>query len=174
MLLPQLAIPGIQKVIRSSLKPVFEDARKDGIDLSNPPADFQDWLQNPPGRIGDQLGAVKPNTYNSRATCLSRMYERLKELGAVRHNPLDGLLVAVPGEPELIHVQAITRQFIRRRNPNREWIALQARQPARLRLLVRPHLDQQPGVVIQSPTRSDARVEGVSYLAFWRQLSSEK
>ncbi|MDP9765115.1 hypothetical protein [Deinococcus enclensis] len=91
VLLPLLEIPGVQKVLRSNLKPVFEDAREDGIDLSRPPADMHVWLQKPLGRIGDELGAAKPNTYNARATALSRMYERLRALGAVTANPVDGL-----------------------------------------------------------------------------------
>lgn len=90
-LLPVLELPGLQKVLRSNLKPVFEDARSDGLDLTRPPADFHDWLQKPLGRIGEDLNAAKPNTYNARATSLSRLYARLRELGVVSANPLDGL-----------------------------------------------------------------------------------
>ncbi|CAM3372584.1 hypothetical protein DEDE109153_13795 [Deinococcus deserti] len=90
-LLPLVQLPGIQKVLRSNLKTTFEDARADNIDLSRPPADFHDWLLKPLGRIGDEQNAAKPNTYNARATSLSRLYERFRELGVVPANPLDGL-----------------------------------------------------------------------------------
>lgn len=92
-LLPLLQLPGRQTVLRSNLKNIFEDAHLDKIDLLHPPeaSEFHIWLQKPLQRIRDEQGAAKPNTFNTRATTLSRMYIRLQELELIFKEPLRGL-----------------------------------------------------------------------------------
>lgn len=92
-LLPLLQLPGRQAVLRSNLKNIFEDAHLDKLNLLDPPPipEFHLWLQKPLQRIRDEEGVAKPNTFNTRATTLSRMYARLYELGLLKNEPLRGL-----------------------------------------------------------------------------------
>lgn len=82
--------------LHSNLKPTFQDAKAQNINLLHPgdKQAFHTWLLTGPlARIGDELGAAKPNTINSRATALSRLYRRLIELNYLEENPLDGIIL---------------------------------------------------------------------------------
>lgn len=75
--------------VRSNLKPIFQDAQEDGIDLLHPPEDFHAWLLDGPlSRIGAERGVARSNTINARASALSRLYLRLEDQGVIQVHPL--------------------------------------------------------------------------------------
>lgn len=90
---------GLQRVrqsaaVRSNLKPTFQDAQEQGVNLLHPGdlPTFQRWLLTGPlSRLGDVRGAAKANTINARASALSRLYTQLTEQGHLDTHPLRGL-----------------------------------------------------------------------------------
>ncbi|MPY68112.1 recombinase XerD [Deinococcus sp. SDU3-2] len=76
----------------SNLRPFFEHAEETGTDLLHPPEDFHGWLAVPL-TLSRKAGVsrISNNTYNARATALSRLYAALRQQGAVRYNPVHDL-----------------------------------------------------------------------------------
>lgn len=120
-----------QHTVRSTLKWIFEAAERDGINLLNPPEDFQAWLGAPLGETRTGPDTAKPNTVRTRLTLLGAMYRALHEEGLIHRDPLYGFkrppaqrklnylpsraaierLIAQAEEPEMrAALQLITRQ----------------------------------------------------------------
>ncbi|GMA14326.1 hypothetical protein E5F05_02150 (plasmid) [Deinococcus metallilatus] len=89
-LLPDLHTrsPSSRKITHSNLKPVFEQAKKDHLDLLHPPADFQAWLYAPLRRTIHGEHTASPRTVHTRASLLARLYRLLEREGLFHGEPL--------------------------------------------------------------------------------------
>lgn len=89
ILQPHLGLPHAD--LRNRLRPIFEQASLDQLDLLQPPGDFHHWLQ--PALLVNYKGSTpaKPNTILARLSTLSSMYAYLIQLGLLRENPLQGM-----------------------------------------------------------------------------------
>lgn len=86
---PQMAWP--PKQLHANLRPIFNAASSDQINLLHPPADFQTWLQTPLRQTVRGPMTAKPNTINARTATLSALYNHLIDEGLLLTHPLRGL-----------------------------------------------------------------------------------
>lgn len=81
--------------LRANLRPVFEAAQTEELDLLHPPADFHDWLQTPLRQI--QTGGVaRANTIRARYATLKQLYDVLIDLELITDNPAHGCPMPPP------------------------------------------------------------------------------
>ena len=73
------------------LRPFFDHAPADGVNLQTPDAEFMAWVERRAleGRHG---GEVKANTVRARLSALHRLYDHLIEEGLLQTNPLRGVV----------------------------------------------------------------------------------
>jgi len=81
----------------TNLKPIFEQAKEDGLNLLSPPPDFHDWLNAPLRLTLRGPGTAKANTISTRYYTLRTLYEHLIREDVIAHNPALGYRVP-PGE----------------------------------------------------------------------------
>lgn len=75
--------------LRANLRPVFEAAQAEGLDLLRPPADFHGWLQTPL-RVTQTGGVARANTIRARYATLKQLYDVLITLELLGSNPAHG------------------------------------------------------------------------------------
>lgn len=81
--------------LRANLRPVFEAAQAQEIDLLSPPADFHGWLQTPLRQI-QTGGEARANTIRARYATLKQLYDALIDLGVIDSNPAHGCPLPPP------------------------------------------------------------------------------
>lgn len=81
----------------TNLKPIFDQAREDGLNLLSPPPDFHAWLDAPLRTTLRGPNTAKANTISTRYYTLRTMYEHLIREDVITHNPALGYRVP-PGE----------------------------------------------------------------------------
>lgn len=108
----------------SNLRPFFEYAEETGTDLLHPPEDFHRWLAVPL-KVSRKEGVtqVSNNTYNARATALSRLYAALRQRGLIRYNPVHDLPRRKPEQsraklPGTAELQGLLGELGRRKEPH--------------------------------------------------------
>lgn len=74
----------------SNLRPIFEQAQHDGLNLLDPPPHFHDWLQAPLRHTRSGPNTARANTVIARLTTLRTLYEILIDEGLLQHNPARG------------------------------------------------------------------------------------
>ncbi|WP_029476649.1 hypothetical protein [Deinococcus frigens] len=81
--------------LRANLRPVFEAAQLQDLDLLRPPADFHAWLQTP-FRVTQTGGVARANTIRARYATLKQLYDVVIELGLISDNPAHGCPMPPP------------------------------------------------------------------------------
>lgn len=75
---------------RTNLRPIFEHAQHDHLNLLNPPSHFHAWLQKPLHANQRAATPAKPNTIIARLSTLTRLYDLLIDEGLLTTNPAHG------------------------------------------------------------------------------------
>ncbi|PNY79802.1 hypothetical protein CVO96_17825 [Deinococcus koreensis] len=78
------------KQLFTRLRPFFDHAPADAVNLQTPDAEFMDWVQRR-AQEGRHGGTVKANTVRARISALHRLYDHLIEEGLLQTNPLRGV-----------------------------------------------------------------------------------
>ncbi|QFP75179.1 hypothetical protein [Deinococcus sp. AJ005] len=81
--------------LRANLRPIFEAAQTQEMNLLLPPADFHDWLQTPLRQI-QTGGEARANTIRARYATLKQLYDALIDLGVMDNNPAHGCPLPPP------------------------------------------------------------------------------
>ncbi|WP_261664997.1 tyrosine-type recombinase/integrase [Deinococcus sp. Marseille-Q6407] len=154
-----------QHTVRSTLKWIFEAAERDGINLLDPPEDFQAWLGAPLGETRSGPDTAKPNTVRTRLTLLGAMYRALYDEGLIGRDPLYGFK-RPPAQRKLNYLpsrEAIERLIAQADDPEMKaalyLITWQAFQTGEVLGLKWSDIDPQRGTILRRRTETHVAPE---------------